>query len=260
MEDRLARFAELMGTAVASAQARADLAQSRARLVTAADEARRRIERDLHDGIQQRLVSLGLDLGLLAHRIQATDPALAEQLRRAVDDVDEAVDEVREIARGVHPALLTQAGLDGAVRTLARRAPIDTTVRVDVRGRASQSTEIAAYYVVAEALANAVKHAHASSVSIRVASRGLRLRVSVRDDGAGGAAPSDGSGLAGLADRVEALGGRFMVRSIHGRGTTVAADLPMTDPDAGMRGFVPRRSDDTADAPAQPLTRRVDRT
>jgi signal transduction histidine kinase len=238
-EDRLARFAELMATAVASVQARADLARSRARLVATADEARRRIERDLHDGIQQRLVSLGLDLGLLVQQVQTKDPRLAEQLHRAIDDIDEAVDEVREIARGVHPALLTQAGLEGAVRTLARRTPIETVVQVSVPGRASPSTEIAAYYLVAEALANAVKHAHASTVRIAVTVRGRRLRVSVRDDGVGGATLDAGSGLAGLVDRVEALGGRFSIRSPEGRGTTVAAELPLVALDGDDVGGPP---------------------
>jgi signal transduction histidine kinase len=226
-EARLAGFTELAGTAIANAEAQAALAASRARIVTAGDEARRRIERDLHDGAQQQLVTLALRL----REAQAATPPGTLDLFTFLDEVaaglDSALEEVREIARGIHPAALTAGGLRPALRALARRSSIRVDLRVQVPGRLPSPVEIAAYYVVSEALANTAKHADAGAVRVKVAVEGGVLRVTVRDDGRGGAAFGDGSGLLGLKDRVEALGGRIMLQSLPNTGTTLEVHLPV---------------------------------
>ncbi|MBP2350831.1 signal transduction histidine kinase [Kribbella aluminosa] len=201
--------------------ASADLAASRARIVRSADETRRRIERDLHDGIQQRLVSIALDV-----RALQADGATVE-LEGVANDLAEALDELREIARGIHPAILTQGGIAPAVRMLARRSKLPVVVDVDVPGRLPAPIEAAAYYVVSEALTNAAKHADASVALVDVRLEPDRLRLSVRDDGHGGADPSNGSGLVGLADRIAALDGTLVVESPSGKGTTLTATLPL---------------------------------
>jgi signal transduction histidine kinase len=225
-ESRLAGFTELAGTAIANAEAQAALAASRARIVTASDEARRLIERNLHDGAQQRLVTLALRL----REVQATPPDtvdLATCLDEVAAGLDSALEEVREIARGIHPAALTAGGLRPALRALARRSGIRVDLRVQVAGRLPSPVEIAAYYVVSEALANTAKHAKAGSVRIEMAVEGGALRVTVRDDGQGGAAFGEGSGLVGLKDRVEALGGRITLQSLPDTGTTLEVHLPL---------------------------------
>ncbi|MEV0566539.1 histidine kinase [Dactylosporangium sp. NPDC050588] len=226
-EERLTAATDLIGTAVANAQAHDDLAASRTRVVLATDEARRRIERDLHDGVQQRLLSLGLDVRRIQHTVSARQPELREELSEVVDGINGTVDDVREISRGVHPAILTEGGLKPALKALARRSVVAVDVDLDLAERLPGPVEVAAYYVVAEALANAAKHARATRIEVRGAVRDGRLEVSVRDDGVGGADPGRGSGLVGLADRVEALGGTIRVDSPAGRGTHLRVQLPL---------------------------------
>ncbi len=205
---------------------RAELAASRARIVKAADEARRRIERDLHDGIQQRLVSLALDLRATQASVPAEHPELGAQLDRVVGGLGDALDELRETSRGIHPAALSEGGLGPALKVLARRCAIPVEVDVHLQGRQPEPVEVAAYYVVAEALTNAAKHAHASHAHLAVQAHHDRLHLSVADDGVGGADPTRGSGLVGLSDRVQALGGTITVHSPTGQGTTLQIDLP----------------------------------
>jgi signal transduction histidine kinase len=226
-ENRFANFTDLIATAIANVQARADLAASRARVVAAADETRRRIERDLHDGIQQRLVSLALDLRAAEAGVPAELPGLLAELSEVASGLAAAVDELREIARGIHPAILSEGGLGPALRALARRSAIPVELDVRVESRLAPPVEVAAYYTVAEALANATKHARASVVRVEAAVRGDRLHVSVRDDGVGGADPARGSGLIGLTDRIEALEGRITVASPPGLGTSLQVELPV---------------------------------
>ena len=225
--DRLADFTELVATAVSNAESRAELAASRARIVAAADETRRRIERDLHDGTQQRLVSLGLEL----RRVQSTVPARLPEVEREIgqiaDDLNGVVEDLREIARGIHPAILSEGGLGPALRTLARRAAIEVEVHVVAISRLPEPIEVAAYYVVSEALTNATRHADASVVRIVVEKRDDDLDLSIQDDGLGGADPARGSGLIGLRDRVDALGGSLEVLSPPGEGTLIVVQLPL---------------------------------
>lgn len=225
-EQRMTEFTDLVATAVANAQTRAELMASRARLVAASDESRRRIERDLHDGAQQRLVAMALKL-----RVAAASP-LREELRGEIADASgeliSVIDDLREISQGIHPALLSKAGLRPALRALGRRSavPVEMDIRVD--GRLPEPIEVAAYYVVSEMLTNAAKHARASVVEVYAETDSGMLRVRVHDDGVGGATPARGSGLTGLQDRVEALGGTFSVHSPAGGGTTVSCELPFT--------------------------------
>jgi signal transduction histidine kinase len=202
-----------------------DLRASRARIVEAGDVERRRLERNLHDGAQQRLVSLAVALGLAESRLPADPDGARTMIGDARRDLGDALEELRELAHGIHPAILTDRGLDGALEALADRAPIPVELAVPP-GRLPEQVEAAAYYVVAEAVANATKHARADCVSVSVARSDGRLLVTVVDDGVGGAAPSAGSGLRGLGDRIEALGGTFRVASPRGHGTTVRAELP----------------------------------
>ncbi|HEY2264711.1 MAG TPA: GAF domain-containing sensor histidine kinase [Streptosporangiaceae bacterium] len=225
--DRMADFTELVATAVGNADSRAELAASRARIVAAADETRRRIERDLHDGTQQRLVSLGLELRLAQSLVPTGRPELGAEIGRVADELNGVVEDLREIARGIHPAILSEGGLGPALRTLGRRAAIAVELDVAALGRLPEPVEVAAYYVCSEALTNATRHGHASVVEVGAAVSGGRLRVRVRDDGAGGADPLRGSGLVGLKDRIEALGGTFSVHSPAGHGTTVSCELPV---------------------------------
>ncbi|MEA2843344.1 MAG: hypothetical protein QOJ69_1015 [Actinomycetota bacterium] len=229
VEERIADFTELVGTAIANANSRAELAASRSRLVTTADETRRRLERDLHDGTQQRLVSLGLQL----HAAQtAVPPGLDElktQLSQAIAGLAGAVEDLQEISRGIHPAILSKGGLGPALRTLARRSAVPVEIDVSVDGRLPERLEVTAYYVVSEALTNVAKHAQASVAHVEVEADDGLVRLSVRDDGIGGADFGRGSGLIGLRDRVEALGGRIELMSTPGGGTSLAVTLPIAD-------------------------------
>jgi len=205
----------------------ADLAASRARVVAAADEARRRIERDIHDGAQQRLVSLGLELRAARASMPPGLTQLDRELSRIGEGLAAAQDELRELALGIHPAILAEGGIGPALKSLTRRSPVPVALDVRVAGRLPERVEVAGYYVVAETLTNAAKHAEASAVRIQVAQNGRVLDVTVSDDGVGGADPARGSGLVGLQDRVGALGGTIAVQSPPGGGTTVRATLPL---------------------------------
>jgi signal transduction histidine kinase len=225
-EDRLADFAELVGLAIASADAREELSRSRARLVAASDTERRRLERNLHDGAQQRLVTLALSLRL-AESVLPTDPEGARgHIVSAREELDQALDELRELARGLHPGFLTEGGLATAVESLGERAPIPVRISVDTGGRCTDAVEVAAYYVVAEALANAIRYSGADTVDVNVVLADGILDVEVADGGKGGADAAKGTGLQGLADRVEALGGLLEVESRRSEGTRVRARLP----------------------------------
>jgi signal transduction histidine kinase len=232
IEARLAGFTELAATTIANAEAQAALTASRARIVAAADQTRRRIERDLHDGAQQRLVSLALQLRAVQADVPPGAGELAQRLEGVVTEVTGVLEELREIARGLHPAVLSKSGLGPALRVLARRSAVPVSVDVQVAGRLPEPVETAAYYVVSEALTNAAKHAHASAAEVEVAVGDGVLRVCVRDDGSGGADFGHGSGLVGLRDRIEALGGRIWLHSPPSAGTVVQIVLPVDDPTA----------------------------
>ena len=235
-ESRITDFAELVATAVANAEARTQLTASRARIVAAADETRKRIERDLHDGIQQRLVSLGLEL----RAAQATVPPqlgeLQGALSRVADGLASLFGELREISRGIHPAILSERGLEPALRALCRRSAVPVELDLHAGRRLPEPVEVAAYYVVSEALTNAAKHAHASVVNVEVDTPDATLQLAIRDDGIGGADLSQGSGLVGLNDRVEALGGTLQVASSPGNGTTLQIEVPLEDKSAVPTG------------------------
>jgi PAS domain S-box-containing protein len=203
-----------------------ELAASRARIVTAGDVERRRLERNLHDGAQQRLVALALALRLVAGKLESNPDVARELLAGAGRELALALDELRELARGLHPAVLTDRGLRAAVETLAGRAPFPVEVVAMPDERLPEPVEAGAYYLIAEALTNVAKYANASTVSVAVTASDGRLAVEVSDDGIGGADPAAGSGLRGLADRVEALGGTLTVTSPAGAGTTLRADIP----------------------------------
>ncbi len=235
--DAVKLIAGQLAVSLDNAQLYAELSQSRARIVATADQTRRRIERDLHDGAQQRLLSLALQL----RAAQAAAPPEAAELARQVGDVAgglaDALEELREIARGLHPAILAHGGLRPALKTLARRSPIPVDVQVHTEQRLPEPVEVSAYYVVAEALTNAAKHARASAVTVTVEADAADavLRVAVRDDGTGGADFTRGTGLTGLRDRVEALGGRILLHSPRGAGTTLRAELPLPATNSSSR-------------------------
>jgi signal transduction histidine kinase len=226
-EARLASFTELVATAIANADSRAQLIASRARIVAAADETRRRIERDLHDSTQQQLVTLMLDL----RQVQAAvPPELEGDLSRIVERVSDTFNQVREISRGIHPSILSELGLTMALKALARRSAMPVELDLRAQGRLPDQVEVAAYYAVSEALANAAKHAHASAVHVELSTTGApdaTLRLAIRDDGIGGADPAKGSGLTGLRDRIEAVGGTFGVISPADVGTTLLIEIPV---------------------------------
>jgi GAF domain-containing protein len=226
-EQRMARFTDLVAMAIGNSENQAQLAASRARVVAASDDARRRIERDLHDGAQQRIVSLGLELRVVQSGVPEGLPEVRDGLGRIIEDLAQLHAELRETARGIHPAMLAEGGLQPALRTLARRSPVPVELDVATDARYPEPVEVAAYYVLSEALTNAAKHAAATHVAVSLAEREGTLRLSVRDDGAGGADPRGGSGLIGLRDRVEALGGAIEVESPVGAGTTVAVTFPL---------------------------------
>jgi signal transduction histidine kinase len=208
-------------------ESRQELAASRARIVAAADQERRRIERDLHDGTQQRLVSLVLDLRAAEGTLAPEFTKLRAHLARVASELAKATDELRELSRGIHPAVLSEGGLSPAVKALARRSAVPVTLDVDVPARLPEHVEVAAYYVVSEALTNAAKHAHASIAQVAVHASDHTLHLSIHDDGVGGATPRPGSGLIGLTDRIQALGGTLSVTSPQGEGTELLVDLPL---------------------------------
>jgi signal transduction histidine kinase len=226
-EERLARFTELVATAVSNATMRAELAASRARVIAAADESRRRIERDLHDGAQQKLVTLALALRGTEERVPPGFDELGDELAHAIDGLTGLLEELREISRGIHPAILTEGGLGPALKALAHRSPVPVHTDVRCDERLDDRIEVAAYYTVSEALTNSAKHADASRVEIALRIRGGALHLSISDDGTGGADPSRGSGLIGLRDRVEALGGTIEVASPPGSGTRILVQVPL---------------------------------
>ncbi|HLI56742.1 MAG TPA: DUF4118 domain-containing protein [Actinomycetota bacterium] len=227
METRLADVTDLVGASIANAESRQELAASRARVVAAADATRRRIERDLHDGTQQSLVTLGLELRALETMVPRELVAVREQLGHTEKGLSEALEAVQELSRGIHPAVLTRGGLGPALRTLARRCPVPVELDVASDGRLPDRVEVAAYYTVAEALTNAAKHARASVVQVGVRAGDGAVRLSIRDDGVGGADPARGSGLLGLRDRVETAGGRLEIHSPVGEGTALEAVIPI---------------------------------
>jgi signal transduction histidine kinase len=228
-EERIDSFAELITAALANVDAREQLAASRARIVEAADAARRRIERDLHDGAQQRLVSLALSLRVLESNLDP-DSAEAGELGVVRAELDAALEELRELARGIHPSILTDRGLEAALATLAGRSTVPVELDVDSCAKLPPPVQTTAYFVVAEALTNASKHANSDRTEVRVAVGDGHATVEVRDDGSGGVDPARGSGLRGLADRVNALGGTLEIDSPVGAGTTIRARLPLAVP------------------------------
>ncbi len=232
IEERMEEFTGLVATAISNAQARADLAASRARIVAASDETRRRIERDLHDGTQQRLVSLGLQLRGAQDAVPSGQPGLSAELAEVATGLGEVLAELRELSRGIHPAILTDGGLAPALRALARRSSVPVRLDVSVTRRLPGRVEVAAYFIVSEALANVAKHAQATMVQVRAGIHDGVLELLIRDDGTGEADPARGSGLIGLADRVEALGARSIspARPARAPGSRSACPPAMADP------------------------------
>jgi len=229
-EGQLAGFTKLAGTAIANAEAQAALTASRARIVATADATRRRIERNLHDGAQQRLVSLALDLRAAEAIAQSGAGEVAQQLDRVSAGMDDVLQDLREIARGLHPAILAESGLQPALKTLARRSAVSVRLDIQVDRRLPEPVETAAYYTVAEALTNIAKHACAATTDIEVTESDGVLHIHIRDDGRGGADFTHGTGLFGLKDRAEALGGHLELHSPPGAGTTLDTTLPLNDP------------------------------
>jgi signal transduction histidine kinase len=226
IEARMIEYTELVGTAIANAESRAKLTAARARLVAASDETRRRIERDLHDGAQQRLVSLGLELRAAEANVPNGNDALREHLAGTAAGLSGVLSDLQEISRGLHPAILSKGGLQPAIKALARRATTPVELDVDLDRRFEERLEVAVYYIVAEAVANATKHADASLVRIHLHMEEYLIHLEVEDDGAGGASAGEGSGFIGLKDRVEALGGVIRVESPGGKGTSLRVRIP----------------------------------
>jgi PAS domain S-box-containing protein len=226
-EARVGDFADLVATAIANAQTRTELTASRTRIVAAADNARRRLERDLHDGAQQRLVSLGLELRMAEFSVPPELDGLKGQITNVVQGLAGISQDLQEISRGIHPAILSKGGLGPALKTLARRSAVPVNLDMGAIRRVPEHAEVAVYYVVAEALTNAAKHAQASEVTVGVTAQNESLHVAIRDDGVGGADPGKGSGLVGLMDRVEALGGEIQITSHAGKGTSLLVEIPL---------------------------------
>ena len=228
-EVRVAEYTELVATAISNETTRAELIASRARIVGASDAARRRVERDLHDGIQQRLIALSLDVQTLRGQLAEEGSPQSHGLERLEGNLELAIEQVREISRGLHPALLARRGLRPPLQALARRSPIP--VELHVRGpRLPEPVEVAAYYALSEALTNAIKHSRASVITIEIESTATSLRASVEDDGVGGAVVGVGTGLSGLIDRLDALGGTVSVTSRSEGGTRVEIGLSSPAP------------------------------
>jgi signal transduction histidine kinase len=228
-ELRLAEFTALVATAIANAESRAELMASRARIVAAADETRRRIERDLHDGVQQRLVSLGLELRAARATMPAQLGEFEGALARVAEGLGSVFNELREISHGIHPAILSEGGLGPALKALCRRSAVAVELDLHAQRRLPEPVEVAAYYVVSEGLTNVAKHAHASVVNVDLDADDAIMRLAIRDDGIGGADPGRGSGLLGLSDRIDALGGTLEVTSPAGKGTTLLIEVPLDD-------------------------------
>jgi signal transduction histidine kinase len=224
-EERMLDFTDLLVTAIRNAESRSELEASRARVVAAADASRRLIERDLHDRTQQRLVSLRLELRAIETELEE----LRGRLSHTAQALDEAVEELREIARGLHPALLSRKGLEPALTALARRSAIPVELNMSVDQHLAERFEETAYHVVSEALRNAAEHAHAFMVHIDLIVKDATIRLSIRDDGKGGADPDRGSGLLSIGDRIEALGGRLEITSPVGGGTSLLIEIPIAD-------------------------------
>jgi PAS domain S-box-containing protein len=225
-QTQLEDFTDLVAIAIANATARNELRASRARIVTAADNARRRLERDLHDGAQQRLETLKLEVRMAHDGVPAEMHELRRQTARIMAGLASVSEELHEFSRGVHPAVLA-SGLPAALRTLARRSTVPVILDASVEDALPDSVQVAAYYVVSEALTNTAKHAHAEKVTATAHVQNAHLHITVEDDGVGGADPHKGSGLVGLVDRVEALGGRLHVTSPAGHGTSLHVELPL---------------------------------
>jgi signal transduction histidine kinase len=226
-ERRMHAFAELVALAVASAHTRDELAASRRRIIEAGDAERRRLERNLHDGAQQRLVSLSISLRVVQRKVRRAPDEAEELLDIAVQELTEALAELRELAHGIHPAVLTERGLEAALEALTARVALPVALEVRLTERLPQLLEVTAYYVASEALANVVKHARADSARVRAERLGGRAVIEVADDGIGGADADNGSGLGGLRDRVETLGGTLEIESSPGHGTLIRAQLPI---------------------------------
>jgi signal transduction histidine kinase len=227
-ERRLGGFAELVALGLESAEAREQLNASRRRILRTAFEERRRLERNLHDGAQQRLVSLALQLRVLEGLLERDPEAARGLVSNARSELALAMSELRELARGLHPAVLSERGLAAALESLADSAALPVHVSGATEERLGDAVEAGAYFVVAESITNAVKHAHASRIAVRLARAPGALRIEIEDDGRGGADPAAGTGLRGLADRIEALGGRFAVADRDGGGTVVSVELPVS--------------------------------
>ncbi|MBK4348792.1 sensor histidine kinase [Lacisediminihabitans changchengi] len=226
-EARVSQFGDLVATAIGNMKAHLDLLESRARIVQTADDTRRRFEHDLHDGIQQRLVTVTMEMRAAERALPADAAGVRMKISHSADALDLALDELRELSRGLHPAILSEGGLGPALRSLSRRADVPSRVHMDALPRFPQPIEVAAYYVVSESLANVSKHANATAVSVTATLEGNRLVVSVSDNGVGGARIAKGSGLIGLQDRVESVGGTLTIDSPRRRGTIVSARLPV---------------------------------
>jgi signal transduction histidine kinase len=229
-EERLARFTQLVATSVSNATMRQELAASRARVIAASDETRRRIERDLHDGAQQRLVTLGVALRRAEGKIPVGLDTLRSEVTRISEGLTTAVEDVRELSRGIHPSILTEGGLAPALKALGRRSAVRVKLEMGFEHRLPDQVEVAAYYTVSEALTNASKHANATRVWVSLRIDHDTLRLSIRDDGVGGADANRGSGLTGLRDRIEALGGKIQIESPSGSGTLIEGEIPIAGP------------------------------
>jgi GAF domain-containing protein len=242
-EQRLTRFTELIATAVSNATTRSELVASRARIVAAGDEARRRIERNLHDGTQQRLLAIGLDVQRIRAAVPTDQGDVRTGLERVEQNLESVVEDVRELSRGLHPPMLSRRGLRPTLLALARRSSVPVELEIELDERPSAPIETAVYYAVSESITNAIRHSNASAISVTVVADhqggpfaigldgrrgGVDLHVTIADDGDGGAEPAEGSGLAGLVDRVDALGGRFSLDSPPGGGTRISIVLPLT--------------------------------
>ena len=226
IQARMSDFADLIATAVANAETRAQLTRSRARVVAAADQARRTIERDLHDGAQQRIVSLGLELRATQAEVPSELEDLRARLDRSVESLSLIHADLQELSRGIHPAILSRGGLRAALKTLSRRSPVPVALTCDIPARLPDAVEVAAYYAVAEALTNTAKYAHASEITISARTEADVLDLVVADDGVGGAQTGTGSGLIGLHDRIDVAGGTLTIVSPPGSGTTLTIRLP----------------------------------
>jgi signal transduction histidine kinase len=226
IESRVDEFVQLAACTIAQAEGRAELIASRARLVMAADEARHRIERDMHDGAQQRLISLGLILQTARASVPPGMEILSRQLAQATEELSLVQAQIQDLSHGLHPSVLNGGGLGAAVKTLTRRFPVPAALDIDVGRRLPDPIEVTAYYVMSEALANVLKHASASLVRITLNSNDESLDLTIHDDGVGGADPRDGSGLAGLMDRVAAVGGTMCITSPTGAGTSLRVQIP----------------------------------